>query len=142
MTYYRERIIGNFRPESKAAARKSAQQRREGNDEAHAALLRLLPCCVTGETPARTIHHLKGGPAASERGVGMKATHKWGLPLSYEAHILGVEKVATRHEHAFFRENGVDDPYELATALWQATGDLERMRKVLQAHVGRPRRGG
>lgn len=142
----REHVYANFRPslsdrEKAKRTRMSAQERREGNSEAHLALLRLLPCCVTGNTPCGSAHHLKSGPAARERGVNMRATDKWGLPLAYEAHILGVEKVATRYEHAWFREHGIDDPYELAAALWQATGDLERMRRVLQAHVGRGRRG-
>jgi hypothetical protein len=71
----------------------------------------------------------------------MKATHKWGLPLSYEPHILGVERVPTSKEHAWFRDNGVQEPYELAAALYRETGDLERMTKIVQAHMGRSRRG-
>jgi len=141
----RETVLANFRPsvterEREKRTRKSAAEKREGNSEDHAALLRLLPCCVTGREPARTIHHLKAGPARHERGVQMRATDRWALPLSYEAHILGVETVGSRREHAWFREHGVDDPYELAAALWRETGDLERMRRIVQAHVGRGRR--
>jgi hypothetical protein len=137
------KVYGNFRPSLKERSKKhvSSQERREGNEEKHAALLRLLPCCVTGQTPARTIHHLKGGPAAKTRGVGMKAPHMWALPLCYEAHILGVEKVPTSREHAWFQDNGLKEPYELAAALYKGTGDLERMTKIVQAHMGRARRG-
>jgi hypothetical protein len=136
-----------FRPtrlEREAAKRDRKAKRasrREGNDEDHATLLRQLPCCVTGITPARQIHHLKAGPARQERGIGMKATHKWGVPLSFVPHILGVERVGSRQEHAWFRDNGIDDPYELAAALYRETGDLERMTRIVQAHMGRPRRG-
>lgn len=122
------------------STRKSAAEKREGNSEKHLELLRLLPCCITGKTPAGEVHHLKAGAARLERGMGQRATDQWGLPLSRIPHDA-VERIGSRQEHAFFRENGVDDPYELAAALWQATGDLDRMRRVLQAHVGRGRRG-
>jgi hypothetical protein len=38
------------------------------------------------------------------------------------------------------RAHGIADPLELAAALWSASPDLDRMTKVLQAHMGRPGR--
>lgn len=140
----RERVLANFRPtvteRAKAkSTRKSAAEKREGNSERHLELLRLLPCCITGQTPAGEVHHLKGGAARLERGMGQRATDQWGVPLSRIPHDA-LERIGSRLEHAFFRERGIADPYELAAALWQATGDLDRMRKIVQAHMGRPGR--
>jgi hypothetical protein len=38
------------------------------------------------------------------------------------------------------RAHGISDPLELAAALWSNTGDLDRMRKIVRAHMGRPGR--
>lgn len=129
----------NFKPSVSERARHkpSAQERREGNSARHQALIRLLPCCVSGVEPAGTIHHLKSGPAAKERGAGMKATDKWGLPLTYENHLNGVERVGARRELEWFQARGIEDPHGLAKALWDASGDLPRMRAIVLAHMGR-----
>jgi hypothetical protein len=52
-----------------------------------------------------------------------------------------VHGLSSRLEDAWFRERGIDDVIELASALWINTGDLERMWRVQQAHMGRSRRG-
>ena len=135
-------LYGNFRPtvRERSKPRLSAQQRREGNCERHLAALRKLPCCVTGRTPAGQVHHLKRGPAAKERAFQRRATDRWGLPLSFDAHILGVERVPTNQELSWFRGNGIEDPYELAAALWNASPDVDRMVRIVQSHIGRPQR--
>lgn len=132
----------NFKPSLRERARKkpSLQERREGNCEQHASLIRALPCCVTGITPAGTIHHLKSGPASKERGMGMKAPDWWGVPLCEDAHLNGVERVGTRNEFSWFQAHGIADVYELAAALWSNTGDVDRMAKIVRAHMGRPAR--
>jgi len=134
--------IGNFKPSLRERAKKkpTLQEKREGNCEQHAALIRLLPCCVTGQQPAGQIHHLKSGPAAKERGMGMKAPDWWGVPLCEAAHLGGVEKLGSRRELGWFQANGIDDPYELAAALWRASPDFDRMKRIVQSHMGRPGR--
>lgn len=117
--------------------KKTAAEKREGMSRRHVELIRKLPCCVTGREPAGTIHHLKSGPAASERGTSRKATDKWGVPLNWDDHLNGVERVGARRELEWFQARGIADPYELAAALWRATGDLERMRRIVLAHMGR-----
>jgi hypothetical protein len=63
------------------------------------------------------------------------------VPLTRAEHDE-LERISSRLEEAWFRERGVADVIELANALWVNTGDLERMLRVMQAHVGRPRRAG
>jgi hypothetical protein len=137
-----ERVLANFRPSLKERVRKkpSAQERREGNSKDHLELVRQLPSCVSGVAGPCDPHHLKSGPAKAERGVQQKATDRWTVPLKRHEHDE-LERIASRYEEAWFKERGVDDVVELANALWVNTGDLERMLRVMQAHVGRPRRG-
>ena len=138
----REHILANFRPSLKERAKKhvSAQERREGNSKDHLELIRRLPSCVSGVAGPCDPHHLKSGPAASERSVGRRATDRWAVPLKRDEHDQ-LERISSRLEEAWFRERGVSDVIELANALWINTGDLDRMLRVLQAHMGRGRRG-
>jgi hypothetical protein len=136
------KVYGNFRPSLKERSKKhvSSQERREGNSQAHLALVRRLPSCVSGVAGPCDPHHLKSGPAKAERGVQQKATDRWVVPLKRHEHDE-LERIASRYEELWFKERGVDDVVELAAALWANTGDLERMWKVQQAHMGRARRG-
>jgi hypothetical protein len=136
------KVYGNFRPSLKDRARKkpSAQERREGNSKDHLELVRQLPSCVSGVAGHCDPHHLRSGPAAQERGVGMKATDRWVVPLMRIEHDE-LHRISSKLEAEWFRERGVADVVELANALWLGTGDIERMRKILQAHMGKQRRG-
>jgi hypothetical protein len=138
----RDHILANFRPSLKERAKKhvSAQERREGNSKAHLELVRQLPSCVSGVAGPCDPHHLRSQAAGQERGVGMRATDRWVVPLLRAEHDE-LHRISSRLEEAWFRERGVADVVELANALWVNTGDLERMQKVLQAHMGRRRRG-
>jgi hypothetical protein len=134
---HREEDVIPIRQRLARKNKKSAAEKREGNSEAHLLLIRLLPCCVTGKKAPNDPHHLKEG-LAHERGLGRRSTDRWAVPLSREKHDE-VERIGSRNEWAWFRQHGIEDPLELAAALWRNTGDLERMRKVLAAHVGRTR---
>jgi hypothetical protein len=136
-----EKVYGNFRPSLKDRSKRhvSSQERREGNSQKHLELVRQLPSCVSGVAGPCDPHHLKSGPAAAERSVGRRATDRWAVPLTRAEHDE-LERISSRLEEAWFRERGVDDVIELAAALWTNTGDLERMWKVQQAHMGRGRR--
>jgi len=107
----------------------SAADKREGMSAAHLKLIRLLPCCVCWG-PGGEAHHLK---ISTERGMGMRATDKWALPICHDDHIDGVERVGSRNELAWFDKRGVRC-LDLAAALWAAKGDLEKMRLVLASH--------
>jgi hypothetical protein len=138
----REHVLNNQRPSLKERARKkpSAQERREGNSKDHLELVRQLPSCVSGVAGPCDPHHLRSAAALLERGVGMRATDQFTVPLLRHEHDE-LHRISSRLEEAWFRERGVDDVIELAAALWTNTGDLERMWKVQQAHMGRARRG-
>jgi hypothetical protein len=131
-----ERVYGNFRPSLKERSKKhvSAQERREGNSKAHLELVRQLPCCVCGRAPPVDCHHLKSGPAKAERGVGMRSTDQWAVPLCRVCHSA-VERIGSRREFEWFAANQIDQPYEMAKALKACTPRTpQAMLPVLAAH--------
>jgi hypothetical protein len=123
----------NFKPSIKDRLKKEpvAQHERAGNSEAHLALLRQMPCCITLKMPGGEAHHLKQG--TGERGTGMRSTDRWALPISHGPH-MELEKQGSRNEQAWFAKHGIPDPLGLANALWHGTGDLPRMIRILMAH--------
>jgi len=109
---------------------RSVQMRkREGMSQAHLRLIRKLPSCISGRMPCEA-HHLCGGPAAAERGVGMKATDKWVVPLTPDEH-RDVHTFGSKMEGQWFMNRGIDDVYELAAALWDVRGSEGALRTTL-----------
>ena len=141
--YGREPVLANF-PQTAlertvashpADRRRSVRKLRAGMSEAHLALIRSLPCCVSAISRGKVdVHHLKGGPAIYERGVGMKSTDRWGVPLDLHAHRYDLEMLGSRNELAWFMQEACLNPYALAKALWCATGDAQRMGRVILHH--------
>lgn len=111
-----------------------AAHKRAGNSTAHRRFVAQLPCCITGKREAVHAHHLKSGPASEERGVGMKATDKWLVPLHWEKHLLGVELRGSRREIEWFHEQGIADPHKLAAELAEVSGDFEAAERIIFAH--------
>lgn len=133
------KVYGNFKPskterEKAKRTRKSAQERREGNSDLHLAIMRQCPCVVSLKAPAGEIHHLKQGLASKERGMGMRATDRWGLPLSHDLH-MDLESYGSRRETEWFGLHGLVDPDILADSLWNIyPKDVETYTKVIYAH--------
>lgn len=130
----RARVLANFRQPRYGGSLNAIsnwRDKREGMSAKHLVLIRQLPCSLcpsTGVDP----HHLKSLAAAKERGVGLKATDKWTVPLC-RFHHSDIERLGSRREVAWFMDHGID-PHALAHGLWLATGDLGRMLSVLRAH--------
>lgn len=133
MTYLGKPVVGNFkRPRAERLAEKVRDDHddRDGNSKAHAELIRKLPCCVCPKTPGGQIHHIK---ATGLRGAGMRSPDKCGVPMCPECHLQGVERAGSKNELAWFSKRGIE-ALELAAALWNATGDLPRMVKIVIEH--------
>jgi hypothetical protein len=113
-------VFTNFKVERKPAT-------------AYLAKIRRLPSCVSWQTPCEP-HHLTGGPAALERGIGLKATDKWAVPLTSGEHRFdnnAVHSVGSREELNWFLKRGVN-PYRLAEELWANRDDFEAMHRVMK----------
>ncbi len=133
---FREKVYGNFRPslaERNERRPSRARDRREGMSDRHLFLIRQLRCSVCERHQWIHAHHLVSGPALATRGLGLKTVDRWAAPLCgphhEELHTLG-----SRRELQWFRDRGIYDVYELANALWNRTGDLAAMSRVLLAH--------
>ena len=134
----RERVLGNFRKRGAKKPHKNSQtyKDRPGMSEAHLALIRKLPCCISGKMPGGEAHHLKSG--TGERGMGLRSTDRWAVPMAHDPH-MEVERIGSRNELTWFQAHGID-PVVLAQDLWAATGDLPKMTRIVIAHMKDARR--
>ena len=110
----------------------SSASKRYGMSKAHLDLVRQLPSCLSGQVPCDP-HHLRSGGAEKERGTGIKATDRWAIPLTRGEHI-DIHKISGRQERDYLVDRGVN-PLELARALWEATGDLDRMTAIVMDNL-------
>ena len=133
MIFLGPKLIGNFKPRKNPNKKlePKAASKRPGMDRAHLAMIRTLPSCISGRQPCDP-HHLR---VKGERGVGLKATDKWAVPLTRDEHDE-VHKVGSRKEEAWFAARGISNCYELASALWAAGKSRDLMLRVLEAHRG------
>lgn len=140
MNYLGPKQYGNFKePKNPNKKREQkAAEKRPGMSPEHLAKIRQLPSCISGKGPCDP-HHLL---IKRERGVGLRATDRWTVPLTRHEHDELHRKVHNeKQEEAWFKERGIDC-YELADALWHSNHDLESMQKVFVAHFYRLRKPG
>lgn len=125
----RTTVKTNFKRD-RAPKRRSpnAASKRPGMDEQHLANIRKLPSCLSGKRPCEA-HHLR---CAGGRGVSLKAEDKWAIPLTQEEH-WAVHRTGSRAEFQWFKRHRLNC-LELAVALWSCRGDLDAMRRVVEAH--------
>jgi hypothetical protein len=121
-----------FRKRKPKKSKPSAELKRERAEPGYLTKIRALPCCVCGEPPRSHAHHLK---CTGERGIGMKSSNKWAVPLCHECHMYGVERVGSTKEAAWFLEKGIYC-LDLAASLHANSHSVEAMAKVLIAHKG------
>lgn len=62
----------------------------------------------------------------------MKAEDCWTIPLTRMEHCA-VHLVGSKMELQWFLDRGIN-PTKLATELWEASGDLEQMTKIVRKH--------
>jgi hypothetical protein len=128
----KDRVLANFKSRSKPERRQSRwRDKRPGMSVPHCELVRECPCVVCLRVPAGTIHHLKEG--TGERGIGVRSTDRWGVPLCPEHHAE-IERLGSRQETWHFLNNWSVDPHSLARSLWASTGDLAQMTRITIAH--------
>ena len=133
-------VYGNFKPtrterERVKKTHKSAQQRREGNDEKYLAAIRQCPCigCLTVHV-RREAHHLRNGPAKVERAFGRRSTDRFAVPLCVEDHFVADRAGEKGKEDSLFKAWGIEHIYDLADALFMAPRDPEIMTRIILAH--------
>lgn len=129
-------VLGNFKPSLRDRRQKRSgewRKSRPGNDPAHLENVRQLPCCICGSRRNVEAHHLK---STGERGMALKSTDRWAVPLCAIPHHAEVERIGSRNEMGWFVEHGGFDALELAKGLWGVRGNLEAMLRILAAFRG------
>lgn len=98
--------------------------KREGMDAAHLVNVRYCRCLCCGTLGSHMqAHHLL---RTDERGLSRKSSDRWAVPLCPLCH----QKLhSAGDEEAFFAEHGIDGR-AVASSLWAARGDVERMKTV------------
>jgi hypothetical protein len=114
------------------------RQPRERN-EAHLRFVRSLPCAVPScrRAPRSQAAHIRAGSLAHGKrhtGKGEKPSDRWTLPLCAACHA----KQHSGNELAFWRSYRIE-PFELATALFECSGDRDAALIILKSpqYVGR-----
>lgn len=102
------------------------QDRRAGMSARHLVAIRKLPSCISGRKPCDA-HHLQ---VPAERGVGMRATDRWAVPLTHDEH-MDLHTFGSRLEREWFANRGIDDPYGMARELWAYSDDHAAMCRVM-----------
>jgi hypothetical protein len=135
VNYLGKPVIGNFRkpPNPNGEKKERARDKRPGMDPQHLKNVAKLSSVLSGRTPCDA-HHLR---IKKERGIGLKATDQWAIPLTRDEHEA-CHKVGGRREQEWFEKRGVDC-YAVARALWANKGDVARMQKIIDANIP-PRR--
>lgn len=77
------------------------------------------------------MHHLKSH--TKERGMAVRSTDKWGVPLCFKCH-QEIENAGTKNEVRTFKSWGIEDVHALALALWSTAGDVSKMVKIIIEH--------
>lgn len=130
----RDLVLANFRQRGLKPRKRNSdwREKRPGMSEKHCANIRKLPCLACGKRPAGTIHHLKSH--TQERGMSVRSTDKWGVPLC-PIHHEEIEKAGTRREVDTFKRWGIEDVHAVAVSLWSAA-DINAMLRIVLSNKG------
>lgn len=118
--------------------KKRIADRRPGMSPSHLDRIRGLPCCVCEKPPRSECHHLKD-TGANERGMGLRSTDQWALPVCSFATGGGchdeIERLGSKNERDWFFARGID-ARELAQGLWRVTSAKgDKMIEVFKVHM-------
>ena len=130
-----QRLASTYKPgELQKGVVAFAEQRREPpeRNEAHLKLIRQCFCLNCGVDPAGEAAHVRMTSAVHGKrktGIGQKPADRWTVPLCSGCHTRDPDAQHRIGEIAFWHRVGLN-PLPLAVALWNATGDLAKMRAI------------
>lgn len=105
------------------------QRRPRERDKGHLAYLHDLVCAICGKRPVEAAHLRSPAPRYGKKATGMqeKPSDKWSLPLCREHHA----EQHNGNELEFWERYRID-PFLVATALHNSTGDVEAGMQILR----------
>jgi hypothetical protein len=107
---------------------KSSKATASFKDAAHLAFIRNLPSVVSGEFGCEAAHIRTGSAQHNKKKTGgsQKSSDCWTLPLTPDEH----REQHGMNEMEFWRRHGID-PFQVADALYQATGDIAAATAII-----------
>jgi hypothetical protein len=127
-----QRIV---RPDTAFSVASTKQRRPRVEDKQHLAFIRTLRCCICGAPGPDPAHIRSASPIHGKRETGgaEKASDKWTVPLCRAHHD---EQHAAGNELLWWASKNVD-PFGMALALHDATGDDEIADGIIRANLAR-----
>ena len=114
----------------------SKKKRPREHDKGHLDFIRSLPCVICGTRGVHAAHIRMAAMQYGKRATGMqeKPSDKWTVPLCPVHHNDGPEAQHSGGEEAFWKRHGID-PFVIAMALYQSTGDEEAGEMIIRGVV-------
>ena len=125
-----------IRPDTAFSVASTKQKRPRERDEHHLRFIRSLKCCLCGKPNPDPAHIRSANAIYGKRETGgqEKASDKWTVPLCREHH----DEQHDGNELKFWAAKRLD-PFGLALALYQASGDDEIAEGIISASIARAR---
>jgi hypothetical protein len=103
----------------------------------HLAFIRQLPCVICGARPVDAAHLRSANSRVGKRavGAGEKPNDVWVTPLCRLWHH---SEQHSMNELTFWLVHGITNPFQLALALYAASGDMETAEQIIAEHQRRP----
>ena len=108
------------------------QRKPRERDAKHMSCIACLPCIVCFARPVHVAHVRMADPERGKRftGKGEKPSDKWTVPLCPDHHLNGPDAQHAMNERIWWMQQGID-PIDLCMKLYEATGDLEKMERII-----------
>lgn len=105
-------------------------------DLSYLASIRILPCLKCGLDPCLEAAHVRMNSAAhgKRQAMGKKPSSAWTLPLCSGCHTRDPDSQHRLGEQEFWDRLGIN-PLLVAKKLWEASGDVVRMRAVVMVAI-------
>lgn len=124
------------RPATAFALDPSDKKQKRIEDNPHLAFIRKLPSVISGRTPCEACHIRTGNPTYRKKRTGgqQRPDDAWALPMTPDEHRAQHDM----NEMAFWKQHGID-PFAMALALYEVTGDIKAGRKIIRDAIRKRR---
>ncbi len=105
-------------------------------DLGYSAAIRMLPCLKCGLDPCLECAHVRMNSAAhgKRQALGKKPSSAWTVPLCSGCHTRDPDSQHKIGEREFWGRLGIN-PLLVARKLWEASGDVVRMRAIVMTAI-------